>query len=230
MPDPTFPSLRRRLIAGGISPRRVRRLLQELRDHYTELVLEQQRTGSPRPAEAASALLGTEESLAAQLLARRELLSWSRRWPWAVYALAPLLIFPTAFVATICLMVGLAHVLNGMRHSAPVAFLDVMRAIRYFDLYLMPVIVASGLAVLARRRGVSPVWAWLSIALFALLSSLTNISVTLQHIGAGAGVSSRPAILIPLLMKRWLPTAAAAAAIYTVVLHWALRRDREVPD
>jgi hypothetical protein len=53
MVEPALEYLRRRLLEGDIAPRRVRRLLQELRDHYTELVLEQQRKGSARPADTA---------------------------------------------------------------------------------------------------------------------------------------------------------------------------------
>lgn len=88
MAEPSFSSLRRRLINSGVSPRRVGRLLGELRDHHAELVLEEQRAGSRQPFEDALARLGTEESLALHVLARRELLSWSRRWPWAVYGVA----------------------------------------------------------------------------------------------------------------------------------------------
>jgi hypothetical protein len=228
MAEPAFEYLRRRLFEGGIAPRRARRLLQELRDHYAELVLEQQRKGSARPADAALVRLGSEESLATHLLARRELLSWSRRWPWAVYGLAPLVLFPAAFVTTICVMVALGHILNGMRHSAPVLFLEMMHAIRFFDLYLLPVLAALGLALLVRRRGVSIAWGRLSILLFALMGSLTNIQVNIHQIGAGAGVTSRPAVLIGLFLHRALPMAASAVSLYTVALYWSSRRQRVV--
>ena len=229
MPEPAFVDLRRRLLVGGVAPRRVRRLLQELRDHHEELVLEQQRRGSPRPAEAAMMLLGDEESLARQLLARPELLSWSRRWPWAVYTLGPLLVFPVAFIATICVMVALAHVLNGMRQAAPAPFLRIMDTIRFFGLYLVPVIAAFGLALVATRRGVSTAWVWLSMAVVAVLGSLTNVQVSIHQIGAGVGVTSRPTVLVGLFIHRWLPTAAAAAALYAVARYWDLRRERAAP-
>lgn len=77
MVEPAFSHLRRKLLEGGIAPRRVDRVLQELRDHYACLLVEQQGTGlvGAAAAEAALAHLGTEESLARQLLARPELLA-----------------------------------------------------------------------------------------------------------------------------------------------------------
>lgn len=218
MAEPAFLELRRQLIQGGISPRRVGRLLRELRDHHAELVLESQRAGSPHPVEDALARLGTEEMLARQFLARPELLSWSRRWPWAVYAFAPLLLFPAAFVATICVMDAIGHLLYGSGRSASPLLLEVLRTIRFFGLYLLPVAVASGLALLAKRRGVSTAWGWVSIAILAFLGGLTNIEVGAHHIGAGVGFATRPTFLAGLFLHRWLPCAVCAAALYALAL------------
>ena len=107
-----FESLGERLLRSGIAPRHVRRYLRELRDHYDDAIQEELRKGADRAAaeESASKRLGEADHLVESALARPELLSWSRRWPWVVYIVAPLLLFPAAFVATILAMVGLSQI------------------------------------------------------------------------------------------------------------------------
>ena len=220
MAKPAFPELRRRLILGGISPWRVGRLLQELRDHHAELVLERKSAGSPQPDEDALTRLGSEESLARQFLARPELQSWSRRWPWAVYIVAPLLLFPAAFVATILVMVGLTHiVMPGTERPWPTPLLEILKAMRLFGLYVLPVIAAAGFALLARRRGVSRAWAWASITLITFVGALPNLDVYAHQIGAGIGFSTRLDFLVGMFLQRWLPTAAAAVMLYMAAGH-----------
>jgi hypothetical protein len=224
MAEPAFLELRRRLIQGGISPWRVGRVLQELRDHHAALVLEQERAESPQPVEDALARLGTEESLARQFLARRELQSWSRRWPWAVYIVAPLFLFPAAFIATILAMVGLMRlVMPGMEGIFPTPLREVLEAIRLFGLYVLPVIAASGFALLARRRGVSRAWACASTTLITFVGALPNLDVYAHQIGAGIGFSTRLDFLVEMSLQRWLPTAVAAAMLYMAAGYGAHR-------
>ena len=92
MPDRfDYEVLSRELLRGGISPRRVRRVVRELRDHYRDLQTDALAKGM-NPGEAqtwAVSRLGTEQDVASEMLARPELRSWAARWPWAVYALLP---------------------------------------------------------------------------------------------------------------------------------------------
>ena len=92
MPDCfDFQSLTRTLLRGGIAPRRVRRIVSELRDHFHDLRTDAVARGM-NDAEAttwASSRLGTEQQVAKETLARPELRSWSARWPWATYAILP---------------------------------------------------------------------------------------------------------------------------------------------
>ena len=225
MAEPAFLELRRRLIQGGISPGRVGRLLQELRDHHAALVLEQKRVDSSQPVEDALARLGTEESLAQQFLARRELQSWSRRWPWAIYGIAPLLFFTAAFVAMIFAMIGLidlAQIPTGRAMPAPL--LAKLGMIRLFNLYVLPVIAASGFALLAKRRGLSSAWAWASITLISFFGALPNVDVSAHQIGAGIGFSTHLDFLVEMFLQRWLPTASAAVLLYVAAGYVAHRR------
>ena len=83
--------LSQELLRGGISPRRVCRIVRELRDHLQDLQAAALTEGMNN-AEASSwagARLGTERDVATAILARPELRSWAARWPWAIYTLLP---------------------------------------------------------------------------------------------------------------------------------------------
>jgi len=58
--------------------------MAELDDHYADLELEERASGSERPAAAVEALrrLGRQDAIAAAVLAKPELRSWTHRWPW----------------------------------------------------------------------------------------------------------------------------------------------------
>ena len=214
-------ALRKRLLRSGVAPRHVRRYLRELRDHYDDAVHEELNKGASRESaeESASSRLGEPDHLVESALARPELLSWSRRWPWAVYIVGPLLLLPAAFVATILAMVGLA----GTEPPISAPLLELLKAIRLFGLYVLPVITASGFALLARRRGVSHGWAWASITLITFVGALPNLDVYADAIGAGIGFSTRIHYLVEILLLRWLSTAVAAVMLYLTAVHIAPR-------
>jgi len=77
-------SLRTSLHDGGVSSAYINRLMAELDDHYADLEREARASGSERPAAAVEALrrLGQQDAIAAAVLAKPELRSWSHRWPW----------------------------------------------------------------------------------------------------------------------------------------------------
>ncbi len=219
-------SLGERLLRSGIAPRHVRRYLRELRDHYDDAVQGELRKGVSRATaeEAAATRVGDPDHLVESALARPELLSWSRRWPCAVYIVAPLLLFPAAFVATILAMVGLAQiVLPQTELPFPTPLLEILKAIRLLNLYVLPVIAASGFALLAKRRGVSRAWAWASITLITFVGALPNLDVYAHQIGAGIGFSTRLDFLVGMFLQRWLPTAVAAVMLYIAAGHVAHR-------
>jgi hypothetical protein len=226
MQPPQLELLGERLLHAGVAPRHVRRYLRELRDHYDDAIQEKLREGADRATaeESASKRLGEPDHLVESALAQPELLSWSRRWPWAVYIVAPLLLFPAAFVATIFAMVGLVRiVVPGTELPFPAPLLDILKAFRLLSLYVLPVIAAAGFALLARRRGVSRTWAWTSIALITFVGALPNLDVYADQIGAGIGFSTRLDFLVTMSLQRWLPTAAGAVMLYMAAAQFAQR-------
>jgi hypothetical protein len=83
MPDREFEALRLELLRGGVSPIYVERTIIELGEHYEDLERDALGAGMSREdaARAARTALGSEQALVRAVLARPELLSWSRRWP-----------------------------------------------------------------------------------------------------------------------------------------------------
>jgi hypothetical protein len=83
MPDARFESLRLELLRSGVDPRYVDRTVVELGEHYDDLEREALAAGLPANEAAANArvILGDERLIAGAVLARRELLRFSTRWP-----------------------------------------------------------------------------------------------------------------------------------------------------
>ncbi len=101
MPSPKLNALTVLLRDGGVSSAYINRLLAELGDHYADLEREERAAGREPALATLEALrrLGQQDMIAAEVLAKPELRSWSDRWPWIVSLLRPvllLLLLPTA--------------------------------------------------------------------------------------------------------------------------------------
>ncbi|MEE8543155.1 MAG: hypothetical protein V3S94_04795 [Gammaproteobacteria bacterium] len=94
MPSPKLNALTTSLRDGGVSPAYISRLVGELNDHYADLEQEERATGRDPAVAAVEALrrLGRQDTIAAEVLAKPELRSWSYRWPWIVRLLRPVLL------------------------------------------------------------------------------------------------------------------------------------------
>ncbi len=88
--------LRRDLIGAGIAPRHVRRTIDELQDHYDDVVEHELGEGADRLSACKTALdrLGPADDIVAAIRARPELQSWAFRFP----RLAAI-VYPLTFVA-----------------------------------------------------------------------------------------------------------------------------------
>ncbi len=101
MREPDFNDLAARLLQSGIAPRHAHRTVNEIRDHYDDLVDAALEEGvSRRKARLRAAHeLGRIDDLVAEMSARRELKTWAFRYPRAaivVYPLACLAVLPVA--------------------------------------------------------------------------------------------------------------------------------------
>lgn len=89
MPAHSFEKLALKLQAAGAAPSVVERICEELSDHMAEAEAEGVARGlsvSAARAEAV-ALLGSADSIVAEVAGRPELLEWRRRWPFAARCL-----------------------------------------------------------------------------------------------------------------------------------------------
>ena len=96
MPEPDFNTLRRHLLAGGVAYSQARRMEQELRDHYSDLVgdLESQGLTIADARRIAAGELGSLDWIVEAACSDRRLLRWPLRYP-----LLGLIWLPVAFAA-----------------------------------------------------------------------------------------------------------------------------------
>jgi hypothetical protein len=176
--------LRERLLRAGIAPRHVRRYLRELSDHFSDAAADLMRDGHSRPESEATALarLGTVDDLAAAMIARPELRSWSARSPWIAFTFGPLLWLSVAyFAACFILWSGWRIFLPSastpfVSTSGPIYGLENIyfqtgRAI-YFG---APIFVGWAVALIAIRQRIRLVWPVLSSALLAFIGSTAQV-------------------------------------------------------
>jgi len=109
MREPDFNDLAARLLKSGITPYHTHRTVNELRDHYDDLVdaAVDDGSNSKNARRRAAAELGTMEDFVAEMVARRELKTWAFRYPQlavVVYPLACLAVLPAMPV-----FAGIAH-------------------------------------------------------------------------------------------------------------------------
>lgn len=226
-----FAGLSERLLRGGIGPRRVRRLISELEAHFDDLVAELQSTGlSQTESESqASVRLGTEDVLAASILARTELRSWARHWPWLAFTVLPLLSLPAQFVLSMLAAVGAfsfsVHTL-GMTALHPGLVPWVCEALQAYALWIAPMLAAGAACFFAARYRAPALWPIIGSILIALLGAMTNAgfdwSPTLPKgaISAGLGFPGRgPAMGLRILLT--------LVTILTPFL-WIRRREKRV--
>ncbi len=109
MREPNFNKLATRLLKNGIAPRHAHRTVNELRDHYDDLVdaAVDEGASSKHARRQAAEALGPMDEFVNQMAARRELKTWAFRYPElavVVYPLACLAILPA-----IPVFAGIAH-------------------------------------------------------------------------------------------------------------------------
>ena len=160
-----------RLLRGGVSPRRVRRIVRELRDHTLDLKAEAISEGMDE-AEAencANSRLGTEQEVTNQMLASPELRSWAARWPWVIYTLLP----PIVMVGlVVTLVLGLILVLPS-GESVPDPrdpwFAGAVDTVIATFEYTAAVVLCAVFFWMAVRRRSSSLWLILGVVLVGVL-------------------------------------------------------------
>jgi hypothetical protein len=221
MHDRQFRELATRLLNAGVSPRRVRRLVSELRDHFEDLRKELSATGlSSQEVDAeAFAILGTG-AMVEDALARSELRSWLRRWPWIGFTVAPIAMFALLFVSTLAALVfSLDFAVNslGLDFAGRAGLRSFAQAVPGIAVWVIPIAAAWVCCALALSRRAPAIWAVVGALLICSVGALTNTQVEFppeaRHgvMSAGIGFSTE-ALLLPL--SRTALTLAVVLAAY----------------
>lgn len=118
MPRPDFVRLRNELISAGMAPRQVRRTIDELGDHFDDLVGEAMRNGVEKETAESMAVarLGPAQDVVREVQSRPELWSWARRFPRIA-----LVVYPIACLALLPVMpvfIGIANASQVARWTA----------------------------------------------------------------------------------------------------------------
>jgi len=208
MRDPT-PRSFERLIHAGIAPRRARRILREFAEHHADVVAECLTAGgsASQADAAANARMGSEQRLVANLLARPELRSWVHRRPGVAFALAPVLSFALAFVASILALVAVGEWRKAHGEAVSAASPTFQWMSDYAGIYLLwalPLGTAAVLAVMAARRRETSFWPCVGIVATCLVGALTNFSLVFPPVadspamtaGIGIGTDNLGSVLV----------------------------------
>ena len=181
-----FDDLKERLLRAGIAPRHVQRYLRELGDHFDDLVSEETAKDVSRDAAetAARRRLGGDHALAAALLARPELRSFTARYPWAVFCIGSVLTLIATVVLAVLLEVGFLYAHLAFIHSdggpltSPPSWLKMsVTAWNWLLTYAAPVIIAAFLCVLGIRQRVSMRWIIFGGAIVCVLGGFHEVGV-----------------------------------------------------
>lgn len=233
MPKSEFANLAERLLAAGVAPRHVARLISELESHYRSL-LEEEITHHPS-LEAATARarsrLGSNDALCAKVLADPALRSWGTRWPLSTCGLMPLVGLVASSVGLIILLILMFELGKHLYPEAARAghfsrwLHHVTDSIRWFALYGLPPLWAAILTGYAVSRRMKPKAPLIGLMVIATFGAVTTMSVVWPSAGVAGRLSaglgfSVSSDAMTMFGMRWGVTMAVACAIY----YWMNRR------
>ncbi len=136
MREPDFNDLATKLLKRGIAPRHAHRTVNELRDHYDDLVDAAVDDGatSKKARRHAAVRLGPMDDFVSEMASHRELKTWSYRYPrfaLVVYPVACLAVLPAVPVVA-----GIAHRTTLMRWGASLLGAGLVTAVMLLVLQL----------------------------------------------------------------------------------------------
>jgi len=181
-----FDHLRETLLKAGIAPRHVHRYVGELRDHLEDLTAQQRQAGcdSTEARVRARARLGSDDELAAAMLAQKNFRAWASRAPWAVFLLLP----PLAAAAIgmvllgVLLVLGAHYGLLGLNAPPPPQWFQhlAIQVVTVANLAMMP-LAAGWFTIMAARQRLSLAWPLATTALLLILFIHSDVSFVPRH-------------------------------------------------
>jgi len=174
-----FDGLREQLLRAGVAPRHVGRYLAELRHHHDDLIAEERAHGITGPAadEAARTRLGSNDELAAALLAKPGVRSVTARYPWLVFGILPpfgLLLGCVLWVAAMIVMGVKSGAIipdhGNIPHLVPAWYQWTGSGMIFAVNFVIVPLLGAMLAWMAERQRLKLIWPLLGMALILVLS------------------------------------------------------------
>jgi hypothetical protein len=204
-----FSPLREQLLRAGVAPKHVRRTVAELEAHRQDIIAELRARGVPA-AQAeidARARLGSDETLAASVLARPELRSWARKRPWVAFTIMPVVSFLAVMALWAFLFIMLVETLKstfgrGLLEQAGLP--PIAEFLFGGALWGVPVIVGAACMWFATTRRAGAAWPIAGVAVIALIAAAANMSLdwpaapAQPSFTAGIGISPETAAHVAL--------------------------------
>ena len=215
-----FRDVATQLLDAGVSPRRVRRLVSELTDHCDDLREELSATGlSHQEADAEALSRLAADAMVKDVLARPELRSWVRRWPWVAFTVVPIAMLVVLFVGTMAALVfSIDFAVNrlGVDIGGTAGLRSFAQALPGVAVWVMPIVAASACCALALSRRAPAIWTVVGVFLTSSIGALTNAQMEFQSaaphgvISAGIGFGT-DALLLPISRTALTLTVVLAA-------------------
>lgn len=234
---PDFSGLEDRLLRGGIAPRHVKRYLRELSEHLADLTQAQREAGFDQAdaAARARAALGPDAELADAMLKQRDFRSFSARFPWAVFLLAPPFALLLGFLlwAVAMIAIGFAGGVIPTHHNLPLVpawYAGTASALMVGANFLVPPSLGFLLAWMAMRQRMKTFWPLLAMAMILALGVHGDFRANGKTISIGLGT------ILPLHgpfghggIKDW-PTFIGQSALLCLPAAWLVwTRRRAAP-
>jgi len=230
-----FEQLGERLLRAGIAPRHVRRYTMELRDHFDDLLREEIAAGSDSNAakERARARIGSDEALAAVMLARPGLRSIASRYPWAVFGFAPVLMLIATMVGAIVIEAGLLRLHIALTggpglHLPPPMWLKLfVSAWNAWLVYAAPLMIAAILFLVGGKQRTPAGWIVVALGVTCIVGGFHNVGVIWPdglHPGRLSASFLGPQYSRAMVIGCILRAAANLALVGSAYFLW-LRRD-----
>lgn len=183
---PCFDRLSEHLLRAGIAPRHVRRYTRELNDHFDDLVREEVDGGASRALAETRALsrLGSEDTLAAAMLARPELRSFMARFPWAVFGVGPIALLALSVAAALVAEMGIIQAatiwapLLGVTPGPAAAhgFTQIMLVWNTLAIYGAPLLFAWLFHWAGTRQRMPQAWIITGVVLVCVVGAFQNLT------------------------------------------------------
>jgi hypothetical protein len=201
MSERHFRSLGEALIRRGVARRYAQRAQIEIGAHHHDLLEEALARGeSPEEARrGADAAIGTDETLMERFASRKELQSWSYRFP-AAYGFAPILCFGCLGIALLAAVGAAMHAIWPQPHDAEVSAglaAEINVALVLLFLWILPISLAMGFGLLAHRQRISLRWPIAGMLLLCTVVALVNVGFGVKggpnplFLEAGIGFGTR---------------------------------------